>query len=244
FASSASQAPVPQGYTQTFQNLNASNNAYGYMGYSVLQSYDTNACAAKCNAMNGCISVNVYFENSGIPGCANPPVATRVKCVFWGGPVNAGNALNYGSKQLAVAGSNGYVNNTIAWVPGYGAPTPLGTAAISAPLNKYGFDSFMGSAIFVGAFNASLCVEACTEKSNYAVTHPPTDGSPVQTCQFFNTYILYINSTKNIQGQVCAMYSESWPASSATNRGQDYGNDHFRLEYSFSYSNATSPGAA
>jgi len=40
------------------------------------------------------------------------------------------------------------------------------------------------------------------------------------------------------------MYSESWPASSATNRGQDYGNDHFRLEYSFSYSNATSPGAA
>lgn len=64
--------------------------------------------------------------------------------MIWGGPVNAGNALNYGSKQLAIAGSNGYVNNTIAQVLGYGTPTPLGTAAISAPLNKYGFDSFMG----------------------------------------------------------------------------------------------------
>jgi hypothetical protein len=39
FSSMASSAPVPSGYSQTFQNLQASNNAYGYMGYTLLQSY-------------------------------------------------------------------------------------------------------------------------------------------------------------------------------------------------------------
>jgi hypothetical protein len=39
FSSAAVNAPLPTGYTQTFANLNASNNAYGYMGYTNLQTY-------------------------------------------------------------------------------------------------------------------------------------------------------------------------------------------------------------
>lgn len=229
-------------------------DSYGYLGYTTLQTYDSQACANKCNKINGCISFNIYFERdptvdpgTGNSGCANPPSTTQIKCVFWGGPVDTDNALNVGQWrnqfQVVIAGSNGYVNNTVAQVPGYGMANPLGHAAINAPYDAYGFDSYMGSAMFVGAFDAQLCADACTQKSNYAIAHPPTDGTPVQTCQFFNTYILYINTTKNIQGQVCAMYSESWPASYATNVGQYRGNDHFLLEYSFSYSNATNPGS-
>ena len=107
------------------------------------------------------------------------------------------------------------------------------------------YDSYMGSAIFnSGPFNAQLCADACSMKSAYAIAHPPTDGSPVQTCQFFNTYILYINTTNNLQGQYCAMYSETWPASYATNTGQVRGYDRFLIEYSFAYSNAVDPGRA
>lgn len=40
------------------------------------------------------------------------------------------------------------------------------------------------------------------------------------------------------------MYSESWPSSYATNVGQYRGSDHFLIEYSFAYSNATNPGSA
>lgn len=59
FASSASAAPVPTGYTNTFTNLNASNNAYGYMGYTNLDTYDSNLCASQCSAIVGCMAVNL-----------------------------------------------------------------------------------------------------------------------------------------------------------------------------------------
>lgn len=257
-ADAANNAQTPSGYTLSFQNFNASNNAYGYMGYTTLTSYDVAGCASKCNAINGCVAFNIYFERdpSVDPGsgtqCSNPASTTNIKCVWWGGPVTAGNANNYGQYrnqfQVVIAGSNGYISNAIASVRGYNTAVPLGNAAINAPYDQFGFDSFMGSAIFTGGpFNAELCAQACTDKSNYAIAHPPTDGSPVQTCQFFNTYILYINSTSNPtnnQGQYCAMYSESWSSKYATNVGQYRGYDHFMIEYSFMYSNSTNAGTA
>lgn len=36
FAKSASAAPTPSGYIQSFKNLKASNNAFGYLGYTAL----------------------------------------------------------------------------------------------------------------------------------------------------------------------------------------------------------------
>ena len=62
FASQASAAPVPSGYTQAFSNIAASSSAYGYMGYTTLQSYDTALCASKCDAISGCSAINIYFE--------------------------------------------------------------------------------------------------------------------------------------------------------------------------------------
>ena len=59
FASVATAAPTPTGYVQTFSNLNGSNNAYGYMGYTVLNSYDTLLCSQKCDAIDGCASFNL-----------------------------------------------------------------------------------------------------------------------------------------------------------------------------------------
>lgn len=232
------------------------DSAYGYLGFTDLESYDVLGCAAQCNEINGCVSINIYFERdpsvdpgTGNNSCSDPASTTNIKCAFWGGPVDTANAVNAGQYQnefeVVIAGSNGYQNNSIADVPGYGTAVPLGSAAINAPYDEYGCDSYLGVAIFTdGPFDAQLCADACSMKSAYNVAHPPSDGSLPQTCQFFNTYLLYVNDTSHIKGQYCAMYSESWDSSYATNVGQYSGSDHYLIEYSFAYSNATSPGSA
>lgn len=54
FADAANGASVPSGYKQTFKNLKGSNSAYAYMGHTLLEEYDPAACAAKCDAIDGC----------------------------------------------------------------------------------------------------------------------------------------------------------------------------------------------
>ncbi|KAI5272739.1 hypothetical protein E4T47_04101 [Aureobasidium subglaciale] len=251
FAAAASAAPVPSGYSNTFTNLNASNNAYGYMGYTTLSSYDTEKCASKCNAINGCMSFNLYFERdpSVEPAatCTDPASVTMIKCVFWGGPVSQSNANNYGQYrnkfQVVIAGSNGYMNNTLAVPEGFTSAQYLGNAAINAPLDHEGYDTFMGSRIFTaGPFNASLCAAHCQAQNAYNIAHPPTDGSPVKICNFFNTYLLYLNKTSNSQGQYCSLYTEAWGSSYATNKGQYRGTDHYMIEYSYTFTNASNSG--
>lgn len=125
FASMASAAPIPSGYAQMYENLDASNNANGYMGYTTLQSYDVEACAADCTGMYGCLSFNIYFERdpSLEPGtnCPDPPSVTMIRCAFWGGPIDSSNAVNTGqyreSFEVVIAGSNGMIHNASRSIP-------------------------------------------------------------------------------------------------------------------------------
>lgn len=57
-------AAAPDGYVSSFTALNASNSADGYLGFTLMKTYDVTSCAAKCTAINGCNSFNVYFERS------------------------------------------------------------------------------------------------------------------------------------------------------------------------------------
>jgi hypothetical protein len=174
YAAASLGATTPSGYNLAFQNLNASNNAYGYMGYTRLTSYDVKKCTDQCSSIVGCAAVNIYFErdpklNPG-PGCPNPDAVTNIKCAFWGGPVSAQNAVNYGQWreqfQVVITGSNGYVSKGINTPPGYSPGVYLGDAAINAPLDCNGDDTFMGSKIFTGVpFDANLCATACSETS-------------------------------------------------------------------------------
>ncbi|KAI0376803.1 hypothetical protein F5Y04DRAFT_273547 [Hypomontagnella monticulosa] len=141
FARIARQAPTPTGYNETFQNLHARVEAYGYLGFNTLSSYDTQNCASQCdNIWRGCIGFNIFFErdpslNPG-QGCQNPPSTTNIKCIFWGGTVSRETATNDGQYQanfhVVIAGSNGYMKNAIPTVPGYeGEPT--GNNTIDVP---------------------------------------------------------------------------------------------------------------
>lgn len=51
YANTANSAAVPAGYVQTFKNLNASSSAYGYLGFTNLQSYNPQTCATKCKCI-------------------------------------------------------------------------------------------------------------------------------------------------------------------------------------------------
>ncbi len=63
FAAAASSAPTPPGYNLAFTNLNASNNANAYMGFTTLQTYDTVACAKQCSATTGCSAINICMPS-------------------------------------------------------------------------------------------------------------------------------------------------------------------------------------
>ena len=58
-ASVASGASTPVGYYQNFKNLGAANSAMNYLGYTVVNTYDVDYCAAKCDAKAGCLSFNI-----------------------------------------------------------------------------------------------------------------------------------------------------------------------------------------
>ncbi|THV74037.1 hypothetical protein D6C87_07606 [Aureobasidium pullulans] len=122
YAQQAEDAVVPAGYTAMFTNLNASNSANKYMGYTLLPSYDVQSCSNRCSAITGCNSFNIYFERDpsldpSALDCPNPASTVNVKCVFWGDVVGAINANNFGqwrnSFQVLIAGSNGYVNSSL-----------------------------------------------------------------------------------------------------------------------------------
>ncbi|KAG2163358.1 hypothetical protein VTO58DRAFT_110759 [Aureobasidium pullulans] len=251
YANAANSAAVPSGYVQTFKNLNASSSAYGYMGFTNLKEYNPQTCATKCNAIKGCMGINIYFERDpkNTPdktACPNPASLTQIRCVYWGGPVTAGNTNNYGRKweqfSVVFAGSNGYVNQNIAAPSGYSDATYLNNAAINAPYDALGYNTYMGAKVFAtGPFNATLCAEACNAQNVYNIANPPTDGAPVQTCQFFNTYLLFLNNTQAL-GQYCAMYSSAWTSKYATKVEQWRGNDRYTVQFSYSFSNITNPG--
>nr|POF07141.1 hypothetical protein CFP56_31765 [Quercus suber] len=211
------------------QNLQGSTDAskqYGYSGYSLLDSYDPVECARRCDAVVGCYAFDVFFERDAsiqpTDQCPNPSSEVVIKCTYWGSPVSSDTAVNVGQYQddfhVLIAGSNGYVNKTIGSPPGYSAPVALGKAAILAPKDCNNADTYMGVKIFTkGPFDTNLCAAACDATSAYNVRHPPKSAPP-QICQFFNTYILY-NETTPV-GQYCAMYNETWPATYAKNTGQ------------------------
>ncbi|KAI9650013.1 hypothetical protein NHQ30_000026 [Ciborinia camelliae] len=250
FADAANRALTPPGYTKYFSNLKASNEALKYMGFTNLPTYDTALCASKCTAINGCNAINIYFERDPTlnPGanCPNPSSMTNVKCVFWGGAVDARTAVYSGQVRsdfkVVIAGSNGYAITTVPTPNGYLDPTFLNDSAIDAPLDSNGMNTFLGYRFFTDTpFDVRLCTTACDATSANNLANPPAD-SPAQTCQFINTYILYSDGAP--QGQACSLYAESWDATYATNTGQTNGIDTWTIGSSYTFSNATNPNYA
>jgi hypothetical protein len=119
----ALSASTPSGWVRAFTGLNASNSADTCLGFTLLPSYDVQACASRCATLPSCDSINIYFERDPSTSidnstCTNPAGVTNVKCVFWKGAVGVLNANNFGQKraefQVVVAGSSGYMKSAFA----------------------------------------------------------------------------------------------------------------------------------
>ncbi|KAJ9629704.1 hypothetical protein H2203_002085 [Taxawa tesnikishii (nom. ined.)] len=226
-SSVANSAPSVNGYTKNFSNLLKASSAYGYLGYQTVSSYDPSICAAKCTSMAGCLSFNIYFERDPVlepgTGCSDPAAFANIKCSYWGAPLTVTTATNGGqfraSFEVAIAGSNGYTTNAFQTIKGYTGPTFLNQAAINAPLDCNGDDTYLG----------------------YKFFNDGPDGSSPKLCRFINTYILQKNGVG--QGQYCSMYTQAWNSTYATNTGQYRGSDKYTISYSFSYYNSTDAGS-
>lgn len=173
-----------------------------------------------------------------------------IKCVYWGGPVSQDNAVNTGqtrgSFSVVIAGSNGYVTNQIKTPAGYQAGTPYGKYAINAPYDAQGYNTFMGSKIFTSTWDVASCSAYCDSQTAYNKATAPKDGTPYKVCNFFNTYVLTAykaDGTVQPQGQYCALYTEAWTSTYATNAGQWRGQDQYLVNYSFGYPKS-SPGVS
>ncbi|CAD0087479.1 unnamed protein product [Aureobasidium mustum] len=253
WASMASNAPVPTGFVQTQTNANGANSAYGYLGYHNLDSYDVNACADFCTHTLGCMAFNVYVQRDAslepAAACPSPSSVIYARCALWGSPLSSDSATNTGPMreqfEVVVAGSNAYQNNTLVVPAGFGMNDALGDAALTAPYDGQGYNTFMGSTIFTkGTFSIQACADYCSAQTAYNVKHPASDGSPPRICASFNTYMLYLNNASTPQGQYCTLYTEVWNSSYATNKGQYRGSDHYFVAYSFTFKNSTSVAPA
>ena len=112
----ATNAPIPDGYTEAFSNLQGSLSASMYMGLNTLDTFDTLTCASLCDQASGCVAFNMYIErdptlDANATNCPNPPSTTNFKCTLWGAPIAAAEATNVGqwrdSFHVVITGSNG-----------------------------------------------------------------------------------------------------------------------------------------
>ncbi|KAI5204516.1 hypothetical protein E4T39_03608 [Aureobasidium subglaciale] len=248
FSSVASaNAAAPSGYTQAFVNKQAANNAFGYLGFVTMDTYDVKQCATQCDNKYGCSSFNVYFERDPSvdptgASCSNPLAVTMIKCVMWSGQVTAANAVNAGQVRggfsVAVAGNNGYVTNKISTPDGFQTGVPFGKFAMNAPYDAQGYNTYMGAKMFTGNWDVTQCSEYCKAQTTYNKNTAPKDGTPYKACRFFNTYLLQVKKADGTilpQGQYCSLYTEAWPVKYAVNSGSWQGKDQYTIDYSFGF---------
>lgn len=104
---------------------------------------------------------------------------------------------------IVIAASNGYVSSKFKAQPGWlGSISPV-DAAINAPLDAAGKDTFLRSQTFpISAdYKGSNCVKACADQAAYEYRHPSAGGA--RACHFVNSYLLLKNGVA--QSQVCSM---------------------------------------
>ncbi|KAK7912226.1 hypothetical protein PG985_014707 [Apiospora marii] len=158
--------------------------------------------------------------------------------IDWKQVEGAGPAVNFELEAQAAAP-----------VTNYTVPVALGDASIRAPLDCKDRDTYLGQQFFTeGPLQTGRCADACTAQREWDAKW---DGGK-KPCRFFNTYTL-VKVTKGDKagtpsvstpaGQVCALYTESWPASYATDKGQWRDNTLFVITDSWSASNAANPSS-
>ncbi|KAH0282035.1 hypothetical protein KCU62_g9954, partial [Aureobasidium sp. EXF-3399] len=132
-------------------------------------------------------------------------------------------------RDIIVSTSSGYTPNV-----------QLNGAAINAPLNCNGADTFMGSKLFnKGPFDTDLCATACRQAFStpaiiFMLTVLPALKLPT------TLHTRHLEATPRLANSTTLM--GSWDLSYATNNGQWRGPDHYTIDMSYISSNTTNSG--
>jgi hypothetical protein len=260
FHKDALDAVNPQGYVNTFKDLNASVSANSYLGLHTLSSYNVKGCSEWCDNTTLCTGFNIYIERdpslnptSGDASkneyCPNPSSITNYKCTLWGSGVDAAAATNYGGWrdqfQVVIVASNGYEktnNTTPPSCPGYKPPKPCNGGAINKP------NCALGSKFFPGPYDPRVCAAfagAQVEANKRAVQM----GGKYLPCNMFNVsarsrkprvvltlaqaYMMKLNGRP--MGTYCSLYTTYVDSSYATYKGGWSGSNLFQIESSNTY---------
>lgn len=128
-------------YTQIYENLQATYSnpgANSYLGQSTHFAYRPEVCSAKCDALKGCLSFDVYYERDPVvdptvsSSCSDPASITNVVCTYYGVPISSdlatSSGLTLGNFQVVRAGVDGYqlTKYTPPYIPGYKGATRTG----------------------------------------------------------------------------------------------------------------------
>ena len=116
FAATASAAPTPPGYVNVFTNENTYCSAEGGLGFTTLDTYDSELCASLCESVEGCVAFTLYYEKDAANYRGTDiESSASIKCAFWAGSVSPVGSSSRGPEayNAIIAGSNGYTNTII-----------------------------------------------------------------------------------------------------------------------------------
>lgn len=247
FSDTAQNAATPAGYDVVFKDLDGAVSANSYLGLHTLKSYDTQACAARCDESELCTAFNVYIErnpslnvnfNETDPDfdCPNPPSITNYKCTLWGSEITPESATNKGGWRLdfevVITGSNGYDKTekvTPPELPNWSKPENCHQRAITS-----GGSYHLGSKFFPGPFDTKVCKFYAEAQHQKNKAEALSKGRKTFTpCNMFNAYSVRKNGKG--QGTYCSLYNTKLSVSWANWGGSWAGNDRFDCGASWNY---------
>jgi len=109
---------APDGYELVYGPTGGANNAPGYMGFTFLDTYDVDACAALCNT-RGADPVGGVCKFFNIWRAVVSGVPTTNTCSMYFTPADASTAVNFGQGDLVVTLSRGYKRIDVPTPPAY-----------------------------------------------------------------------------------------------------------------------------
>jgi len=205
----AAKSYPPAGYSTSFTNQLAGVSAPNYLGYQQLSSYDTNACAAYCNARSDCSAFNIYIQRTPtfIPddACPNPSAAAQITCALYGSPLSASQATNIGQYRkdfmVVIQGSNGYnLNPAPASVSTFQGPNALDAVSYSSNI-------YIGQKFF-STYDVTQCSALCnTYTANSKASAQSSKSSTYTPCNYFNVFNLTLNAQSQLMG--CYLFTTS-----------------------------------
>ncbi|KAI5236684.1 hypothetical protein E4T43_08467 [Aureobasidium subglaciale] len=231
---------VPSGYTPAFISYQRATQGRGYLTYQTLSRYDPALCTKACDRISSCAFANIYIEKD--PDSNNNPVDI-IKCSLYSMPQTNATATNSGQWRgkfhVMITGSNGYNKAAVPVAPlGYSLQT-LQSATNTTVWDRAGQWKFI-QGVYLDTYDPSLCAAAC-DKQTQLDRAASSDDCNYKTCVFANLYVLSEDGVPKTV--VCALYTESTDASSATIKGYTAGAHFYQVSNSVALTNTSAVAA-